>query len=211
MIQTLFGGGGYGSGEYGGGGNEIFSEPVAYYLSLITSEYQNSPNFLAFLQSFVQKFDDITSLLYMFDFDLQIDQAKGVQLDLIGTIVGANRTVDFQPRGGVSPVLDDATYRLLLYATIARNNWNGQIGSMQPIWSQLFPGGRIIVVDGQDMTVVVTMSGSFTSIIQDLITHDYIVPRAEGVLMQYNFAGLPIFGFDRNDAFIAGFDLGLWS
>jgi hypothetical protein len=36
------------------------------------------------------------------------------------------------------------------------------------------------------------------------------VPRPEGV--EYNFAlgALPAFGFDLNDAFIAGFDIGKW-
>lgn len=112
------------------------------------------------------------------------------------------------PALNVSPVLDDDTYRLLIKARIGWNQWDGTIDGLYPIWDNLFPSGKIIIADAQNMTAEIIMSGSFTSIIKDLITHGYIVPRPEGVLYTYTFATLPIFGFDLDNSFIAGFDTG---
>jgi hypothetical protein len=110
----------------------------------------------------------------------------------------------------VSPVLDDATFRIYIRAKIAQNQWDGTMLSLYPIWQTLFPGGQIIIFDNQNMTADVTLTGSFTSIIQDLITNGYIIPRPEGVLYTYLFGTLPFFGFDSDNQFIAGFDVGHW-
>ena len=53
------------------------------------------------------------------------------QLDALGTLVGQSRQVPFQPSGGVSPILDDNTYRILLQAKIAQNQFDGQIDSAE--------------------------------------------------------------------------------
>src|ERR1039457_5238071 len=203
MSSPGYGGGGYGIGGYGSS-SPIFSKPLSYYLSLIPSQYQNSPKFIAFMKTLLTPFDDITACLYSFSWAFDINNAVGPQLDIIGNIVGAPREVNFQPRFGVSSILDDATYRILILATIARNQWDGQIDSLQAAWLSLFPGGRLIIIDNQNMTFEVILSGTFTTLIEDLITHDFIVPRPETVLCTYVFATMPIFGFDFENAFIAG-------
>jgi hypothetical protein len=143
-------------------------------------------------------------------FDL--DYAVGAQLDFIGAQVGANRTVAFQPRAGVSPVLDDDTYRLLIKATIANNQWTGKQSALYAIWQNLFPGGKLTIIDNQNMSATVFLSGVFTSIVQDLITNGYIVPRPESVEYTYTFSNLPVFGFSTtNNGYIAGFGVGNWS
>lgn len=201
-----YGTSGYGSGGYG---NEpIESLPIGYYLQLLTSEYHDSPKLNAFLQAMLRKFDDASQCLVLMDTAFDVDYAIGVQLDAIGLIVGVSRTVGFQPSNGVSPVLSDATYRLLLIAKIAQNQWNGSITSMYGIWQQLFPSGRITVADQQNMTADILITGSFTSIIQDLITNGYIVPRPQGVLYNYEFPEFPMFGFDLDNSYVAGFDTG---
>jgi hypothetical protein len=201
-----YGYGGYGLGQYGSDPAETL--PIGYYLSLITSEYQTSPNFLSWLTSALTILDDgsqsLAGLLPAFD----LASATGVQLDRLGVIIGQSRIVGFQPSSGVSPILDDATYRLLLQARIARNQWDGSINSLQTIWRSLFPGGTITIADAQNMTATVVMSGALSSILQDLITNGYIVPRPEGVLYTYTFATLPAFGFDLSNAYVAGFNLG---
>jgi Protein of unknown function (DUF2612) len=187
------------------------SLPISYYLSLLTSQYQQSTNFLGWLSIPLRRLDDASVCLDGFDAAFNLDQAVATELDTLGRIVGQPRTVGFQPSNGVSPVLDDDTYRLLLRARIAQNQWDGRIDSLQAIWQTLFPGGRINIIDGQNMTVSIILSGVFTSITQDLITNGYIVPRPQGVLYNYSFSTLPIFGFDQDSAFIAGFDKGKWS
>lgn len=185
--------------------------PVPYYLNLLTSEYSSSAIFKQWLQTLLNILDDISNCLIEITGAFDLDVAIGVQLDVLGQIVGVSRTVPFQPSASVSPILDDTTYRLLIKATIANNQWDGKIGSLYPIWSQLFAGGQIIIQDNQNMSANIILTGTFTSIIQDLITHDMIVPRPEGVQYNYFIGGLPFFGFDRDDAFVAGWDTGKWS
>jgi len=182
-----------------------------YYLNILTSEYKPAAEWNAWLSAVLNIANDITTLLAAMSGNFDLTYAVGNQLDALGVIIGVSRTVNFQPSGSVSPILDDATYRLLLQATIANNQWDGTIGSLYPIWNQLFPGGHITIIDNQDMSATIVMTGTFTSIIQDLITHGYIVPRPQAVGYTYVFGSLPFFGFDREDAFIAGFGVGKWS
>lgn len=195
-------------------GTAVISSPATarnYYLSLLTSEYQLSNNILDWLAETLDPLADLTACAATFSAAFDLASAAGPQLDILGQIVGQSRTVGFQPSNDVSPTLDDTTYRLLLNARIAQNNWDGTIDGLQAVWMNLFPGGKITISDSQNMTVNIILSGAFTSIIQDLIMNGYIVPRPEGVLYNYTFSTLPIFGFDQNNSLIAGFDLGHWS
>jgi hypothetical protein len=204
-----FGFGGYALGSYG---NEpITSLPLAYYINLTTSEYRDKANHIAWLTALLRYLDDFSQVLEQFDSAFDLDYAQGVQLDTLGVIIGQSRVMNFQPSNGVSPILDDDTYRLLLKARIGYNQWDGTADGLQPVWQNLFPGGNIVVIDNQNMSATILMTGSFSSIIQDLIAHGLIVPRPAGVLYNYDFGVLPVFGFDRNDQFIAGFDTGHWS
>ena len=186
---------------------------AGYYLDLLTSEYRPyyAPQFNQWLLAVLYIAQDISNCLQAMSGAFDLNYAIGAQLDILGQIVGVGRVVPFQPSGGVSPVLDDATYRTLIKATIANNQWDGKIGSLYPIWTTLFPGGQITIIDNQDMTADILVTGTFTSILQDLITHDMIIPRPQAVLYDYIFGGVPFFGFDRNDAYVAGWDTGKWS
>lgn len=208
-----YGASGYGVGGYGAGGSlpGVMSS-LGYYLGLFTSQYQTSPKLLAFALALIKPFTDAGVLLNQLNPAFSLDQAVGRQLDALGTVIGIGRVVGFQPTGGISPVLDDATYRILLKAKVAQNQWDGQAGSLWGIWQSLFPGGTIYITDNQNMTATIILTGSFTSIIQDLITNGYIVPRPETVQYTYTFATLPLFGFDgTNPTFVAGFDVGHWA
>jgi hypothetical protein len=182
--------------------------PASYYSGLLTSEYQNSTKLLAWLAAPLSILNDVTACLAAFDEAFDLDEAIGPQLDILGEIIGAQRLVPFQPSGGVSPLLDDPTYLIYLKARIAQNQWTGTIDSLQAIWRTLFPGGTIVIEDNQNMTVNIILAGAFTSILQDLITHGLIVPRPQGVLYNYSFSMLPIFGFDSQNSLISGFDQG---
>jgi len=197
---------GYGSGEFGNAPVEMLI--IGYYMNLLTSEYRSSPKLIAFLTMLLKKFDDISQCQVAMDMAFDVDNAIGEQLDAVGAIVGANRTVGFQPSGGVSPVLDDATYRIYIKARAAQNQWDGKIDSLQAIWETLFPSRTIAIGDNQNMTASIFLTGTFTSIEQDLIVNGYIVPRPEGVLYNYVFSTLPAFGFDLNNTWVSGFDVG---
>ena len=182
--------------------------PIQYYLNLVTSEYRIATKMLTWLQVNLQLYEDMLNCLVEMVAALDIDQAQGECLDQLGLIIGANRTVGFQPSNSVSPTLDDTTYRLLLKATIAKNHWHGTLPELLVIWRNLFPGGTIVFNDLQTMAVDIEVAGAFTSIIQDLILQGYIIPRPEGVLYTITLAELPMLGFDRRDEWVAGLDEG---
>jgi hypothetical protein len=186
------------------------SRGIDYYKNLITSEHRDKPKFMAWLTAVLQVFIDVQTCAESLSEAFDVDHAVGVQLDIVGAQIGAKRTVSFQPTGSVSPVLDDDTYRILIKATIARNHWDGKMASFLTAWEGIFPGGRIRVQDNLDMSVDVTLSGVFTSIVQDLISHDMIVPRPEGVKVNYYIGTEPFFGFNADDTHISGFDGGHW-
>lgn len=182
--------------------------PPAYYQDLLTSEYKSTVQFNAWMAAVLSIATDISNCLNSITEAFDLDFAVGAQLDILGQIVGVSRTVNFQPSDGVSPVLDDTTYRILLKATIAQNQWDGTIGSLYPIWAQLFPSGQITIIDNQNMSATILLTGVFSSIIEDLITNGMIVPRPQAVNYNFSFGERPFLGFDTNDAQISGFDLG---
>ena len=143
-----------------------------------------------------------------FNSAFDIDQAEGVQLDILGVILGQSRTVGFQPSGGASPILDDITYRLLLRARVYQNHWGGKTSELRLIWQALFPGGLLFITDNQDMTVDFFCAGAFTLIVQDLLTNGYIRPRPQGVKYTLHIATLPMLGVDQETDFVAGLDVG---
>lgn len=175
-----------------------------YYLSLATGEYRASPMFMAWLTANLQLFQDVLNCVQGFTADLDIDQAVGPQLDTLGLILGQPRTLSFQPSDSVSPVLDDSDYRLLLQATVQRNHWNGLLLSLRAIWNDLFPSGILLFTDNQNMSVNFYIAAPFTSIIEDLINNDLILPRPQGVQYIFSFAALPLLGFDFDNGTIAG-------
>jgi hypothetical protein len=200
---------GYGSGKYGiADGGPIPPLSLSYYLNLLTSEYRLAPNLNAWLAELLTPLNDNSNMVAQMTEFYDLDSAAGVQLDVLGVIAGISRTVGFQPSDSVSPILDDDTYRILIKATIANNQWDGTESALYPIWAALFPGGSLTIVDLQNMSCDIVLTGTFTSIILDLVVHGYIVPRPEGVLYNYIFGGLPIFGTDESNSFIAGVDLG---
>jgi hypothetical protein len=186
----------------------------AYYTNLITSEYRLSVNFNLWLEALLQIADDLSQLLVSITPLFDIDFAFGAQLDVLGAQMGIPRTVPFQPSNGVSPVLDDESYRLLIRATSFNNRWDGTLDSLYAFWPQLFGSGagvgRIVIMDNQDMTAEVIVTGAFPSIVQDMILNDMIVPRPQGVKYNYFLGNIPFFGFGVNNEYIAGFGKGYW-
>lgn len=209
--MPLYGQRGYGSGKYGIADNgPLYKLNLGYYLNLFTSQYKvASAKFILWAQRCWQTIDDLTNCLAFINSNYDLDFAVGIQLDYVGELIGQKRTIGFQPTGpGISPTLNDDTYRLLLKARIAQNTWDGKTVSLYAIWQSLFPGGKLIINDNQNMTATIIIAGSFTSIIQDLIENGYIVPRPETVEYTYVTGVLPIFGADLDNQYIAGADKG---
>jgi uncharacterized protein DUF2612 len=221
-MNSGFGAGGFGVGGFGN--QPLETLPIGYYTGLVTHEYVNSPKFNALLYTLLKKFDDVSQCLVQMDTSLNLALATGASLDMLGTTPGAKRTLPFQPSFGVSPVLDDTTYRTYIQAKIAQNQWDGTITSLYRIWKSLFPAVSIIIADNQNMSATLFIGGLPSSIIIDMIAgyavngstsgvvqNGLIVPRPEGVQYNFELGSLPAFGFDLDNAYVAGFDVGKWS
>lgn len=155
------------------------------YVNSITSEHRDKPNFIAWLSSNLNIIDGVYNLLSDMDSNFDIDNAIGVQLDVLGIIAGRSRTLNFQPMNGYDPVLGDADYRLVLKAKIAMNNWQGTIPQMYEIWANIFDDIELELADNQDMSFTAYILGYVNQVRQSLIQNQYIVPKPEGVAVTY--------------------------
>jgi hypothetical protein len=182
-----------------------------FYLNLITSEYKTKINFMTFLNVLLTPFNDINTVMQDFYLNFDIDSAVGMQLDMVGLLVGQSRTIPFQPTDGSSSTLDDVTYRTLLKAKCALNNWNGQASELEATWLNLFPDGAVIVQDNQDMSITIGVGGQITSTMRDLIRNGYIIPHPQGVKINVYFSNpLPLFAYGVVNQYLAGYGVGNW-
>ena len=209
------------------------------YLSLITSEYQNSPKFIALVDLLTSAIASNTLLIQSFQTLFDVDTAVGQQLDYTGQWIGLTRyispkvTTAFFSWDGDGSVgwergywqgkysdqgittLNDSEYRRLLYAKIALNQWDGSIPSAQTELSLAFPQNNVYIMDHQDMTMDVAVSGSLTPLVQSLLTRGHYDCRPCGVLVnKYWMSSIidtPIFAWDENTTLLAGWDIGAYA
>jgi hypothetical protein len=182
---------------------------VGYYTNLLTSEYRAKPNFNAFLAMLVQPFVDAGNCADSIGAAFDLDNAEGVQLDIIGNIVGMARLLPFTPIAG-NAMMDDYDYKTLIRAKIVQNTWDGKIYSLAATWNLLFPDVRILVIDGMNMHMYVILQGVFPSILNEAVLHDMVIPRPEGVQIHLMVGTFPLFGFDCENESVSGFDVGNW-
>ena len=216
---------------------------VTEYTDLISSRHATKPKFVATVTASVEGLVACQNVVSGFSGkDFSLDDAVGVQLDTIGIWVGVGRSVktplsgvyfaldtlgvgfdqgvwqgEFDPDTGVVN-LDDDSYRLVLKAKIASNNWDGTMEGTKAILEIMFPpssGILIFVQDNQDMTMTIGMSGvQLTPIQLALLTGGYINIKPQTVRIDYYVVPSEsgaIFGFDTNNGYISGFDAGSWS
>lgn len=212
------------------------------YTSLITSEHADKPNFMAMVSLLAQWAVDRRNLLASIPGLYDIDTAVGQQLDRIGEWVGISRNLSlplgnvyfsfdatglgfdqgawqgpFDPTAGLV-ALPDNQYRILLYATIAANNWDGTVPGAYVAWNTIFStlGYSILIQDSQDMMMSLVLLGPVPDAVTlALFTGGYLNLRPAGVGIDgYYFpsiTGVPIFGFDAENSSISGFDVGAWA
>jgi hypothetical protein len=185
---------------------------MAEYLNLLTSEYQLAANFKQWLQDVLQKAEDGMTAANSLNNNFDLDFAVGTQLDILGEILGQGRTLTFQPADGTNPILEDDIYRKLLKAKVVLNHWDGQLYSIEQQWTNIFPGTQIIIIDNQDMTLSVSVTGEISTLIQEMIAHDMIMPRPQAVGVNYTWAVTIVkkFCFDMDTLEYGGFDEANW-
>lgn len=171
-----------------------------------------------------------------------IDIAVGQQLDRIGEWVGISRQLaipltnvyfsfdetglgfdqgtwlgPFDPTTGLVSLPDDV-YRILLYAKIAANTWDGTIPTAYTAWNTIFEplGYQILIQNNQDMTMDIALIGPAPDAVTlALFSGGYLslIPAGVGVNNYYlqSVQNAPLFGFDAQNDSIAGFDTGAFA
>jgi uncharacterized protein DUF2612 len=217
------------------------SGDVQPYLDLVTSEHQDKPKFDAMLRAVLQPFADLKVMLALAPSAYDLDNAAGYQLDQVGKWVGATRDLaspltgvyfsfdtagvgfdegswkgPFDPTTGLVQLPDD-TYRTLLRARIAANQWNGTVEGAYDAWDVLFAGTgtSILLQDRGTMEILYALTGPLPDAVTlQLFVSGYLDIKPAGVrITAYvvpSVDSAPYFGFDLDNPFIAGFDTGAW-
>ncbi|HHA1954404.1 DUF2612 domain-containing protein [Enterobacter ludwigii] len=222
---------------------------MSKYTGLITNYHATKPKFYDHIDLSTRPLTNISlsmqGLLTAFD----LDKAVGVQLDILGLWIGRSRIVrqpingvyfswdtddlgydqgvwqgPYDPDSGYTS-LSDETYRIILKAKIAINNWDGRNDSLPTILDAATEGSgiRMQIVDNQDMTISVWVfpETDINDVSLELIAairQGYLTIKAAGVwagsietpAVETPSEGNKFFGFDMENDYFAGFDSGAW-
>lgn len=222
---------------------------MSKYTDRITNYHRGKPLFVEHVDLSTRPLSDVSSAMYGLISAFDIDDAVGIQLDALGEWIGRSRIVSqpiagvyfsfdtdglgwdqgvwqgpYDPDSGFTSLSDD-TYRIVLKAKIAINNWDGQNDSLPPILEAALEGSglKMQIVDNQDMTISVWVfpETDISLVSQELIAaikQGYLTVKAAGVWagdiqtpsILTPSVGTKFFGFDMDNEFIAGFDDGAW-
>lgn len=222
---------------------------MSKYTDRITNYHRGKPLFVEHVDLSTRPLSDVSSAMYGLISAFDIDDAVGIQLDALGEWIGRSRIVSqpiagvyfsfdtdglgwdqgvwqgpYDPDSGFTSLSDD-TYRIVLKAKVAINNWNGQNDSLPPILEAALEGSglKMQIVDNQDMTISVWVfpETDISLVSQELIAaikQGYLTVKAAGVWagdiqtpsILTPSVGTKFFGFDMDNEFIAGFDDSAW-
>lgn len=222
---------------------------MSKYTDRITNYHRGKPLFVEHVDLSTRPLSDISDAMYGLISAFDIDEAIGVQLDALGEWIGRSRIVSqpisgvyfsfdtaglgwdqgvwqgpYDPDAGYTSLSDD-TYRIILKAKIAINNWDGQNDSLPSILETALEGSglKMQIVDNQDMTISVWVfpEVDISQVSLELlaaIRQGYLTVKAAGVWagdiqtpsIETPSVGTRFFGFDMDNEYIAGFDDGAW-
>lgn len=222
---------------------------MSRYTDLITNYHATKPLFFQHIDLSTRPLVDTNSTLNGLITAFDIDTAVGVQLDILGEWIGRSRYVAtpitgiyfawdtegvgydqgvwqgaYDPDSGYT-ALSDETYRIILKAKIAINNWDGTNDSLPGILNTSLAGSGLAmqIVDNQDMTISIWVfpEVDIASVSLELIAaikQGYLTVKAAGVwggsieipAVETPSVGNQFFGFDMDNEYITGFDTGAW-
>lgn len=213
----------------------------ARYLALVTSEHIKQPNYADTITVSTKGFVDIISTLNNSSKAFDIDVAVGAQLDVVGEWVGASRQLTaaltgvyfslddldlgldqgslqgrYDPSTGLVALPDDS-YRILLYARILANQWDGTTDGIYNVWETMLsnePDPPVLLIqDNGNMSIIYALlGGSISAIFKDLFFSGKLLVKPEAVriagYMIQPIPDTPYFGLDCENSSISGLDVG---
>lgn len=214
---------------------------VSTYTGLITSEHASKPNFSAAVAALCQPSVDQQTVMLAMPAGYDLDTAVGSQLDAVGLWIGISRDLQI-PLTGVYfsfdttglgfdegtwlgpfdsttqlDVLPDDSYRTLLHAKIANNQWDGTIPSAYAFLNPVLGADNLVIQDNGDMTMLMGVIGNVAldAVTTALLENGYLDVKPIGVRISHyispSIPGDPFFGFDLANSTIAGFDTGAFA
>lgn len=213
---------------------------VEDYLAHITPFHRGKPDFAATVEASVTDLADLQAFLHTLFDAFDIDTAIGVQLDVVGEWVGRSRIIPIPVKppwftigdalrgigagylyqdgisfGSVDAILDDETYRKLLFAKIAANSWDGTHegakAALEIFFKAVF-GSLVVVHDDGPMRVIVGLAQKIPSIPGlYILARSLITAKAAGVTTSYcvtTVDNAPLFGIGVGNERIAGIGSG---
>lgn len=203
-------------------------------LQLIENQLRESPNYIEVIRLLAEDFDDASDVYDYIAKNINVLNARGVWLDLIGDIVGVSRVFekeiqpvffgfDDQPnttgfgqarfrelddKTTASSVLNDDDYRVVIIGQIARNYGDvSEVGVATSVLN-MTQADNVLVYQSGPATFSVYVIGMISDNIKSILTGTDLIPRAAGVKMNLFFSGDDnIFGF-ADQLEIKGFGVG---
>lgn len=210
------------------------------YVNLITPEHRFKPKYIAWVSASLSMVDDLQKLFSGMNAGFDIDSAVGKQLDIVGQLLNVPRNLPYQPQVsadsipvfawgdegtgyggwgegswllyGVSPVLNDNYYRLILKASIIRNRWDGTANTLLLLLNEVFSGSGMVFLlqDNQDMTFTIIAFGTADPLTIDMLKHEVMIPRPEGVKINVVISDTKIFAWGEESTVYGGWNEGSW-
>lgn len=180
------------------------------YIKLITSEHATKPNFVSYVETFLDLVSPIVDCYNSFSTIFNLQNAVGDQLDIIGTLVGVSRELPINV-AGIPSTLSDEYFKKVITSKILQNHWDGTRQGIENIIVAIYPNVPFEIIDNQDMSYSVTLlTSQLDAVDQALILNGYILPKPSGVRVSYNIMEAQLFGWDVDTGFIGGWDKGVW-
>lgn len=162
------------------------TETIAeYYADLLITQYRDKTKARAMVKATI-----LPMLMDQLPVAVQdafsIDEAEGVQLDVLGKYVGASRYT-YTPTNPIT--LDDDDFRTLIRMIIIKNNNGSSLQTIQNLLAMAFPG-QVYVSDNQSMGLNYLILDSLgTPDLLDAIIYGDYLPRPMGVQSSATIVG----------------------
>ena len=151
------------------------------YAELLSQKNYEREKFNLLLRSFLEPGVNLDELLESFVLAFDMDNADGKQLDVIGSLIGASRLLPYVPSEG-DREMDDDEFRMVLKLTVAQNTWDGTLGSLGPIYRDVFGDDvSIRYADNQNMTVDINVYGDLSSREAEILDNSGLMLKPVGV------------------------------
>lgn len=134
-------------------------ELINYYANLLILQYREKPNAYATIQS-LAKLAIVDQLPLLIQDAFNVDNAVGVQLDVIGKYAGVQRNA-LTFTGSIT--LDDDDFRLLIRLAISRNSAGSSLADIQNLINTYF-AGQMFVFDHLGMRMSFYVDSDFGSL-----------------------------------------------